>query len=218
MKPLTRTIRYDGPESSIDPMKGQFEAGASMPEYSGNNKTLPNKLLDLMPKANVSQYTPHEGQTDSRPYEMASGKNVYDGAVAFGDRSVPLGTLIKMGDKKYTVEDRMHARFNETIDPKEYPVYKDKKKKILDYYTQNTINGRENGVPMDLREQHIDILNTDKSKQGIQNARQFGRRHLPFEVLGHDGRSSMKDQTVSNSPNKLNLRDLLASSIKGYIK
>lgn len=51
---------------------------------------------------------------------MASGKQTYVGAVAVSDRSIPLGTKIKVGSKLYTVEDRtaklVHARQGLTID------------------------------------------------------------------------------------------------------
>lgn len=51
---------------------------------------------------------------------MASGKRVYAGAVAVSDRTIPLGTKIKIGDKIYTVEDRtalwVHKRQGLTID------------------------------------------------------------------------------------------------------
>jgi len=64
-----------------------------------------------------TMYNPHPAQTDSRPREMASGKEIYDGAIAAGDRGIPLGTKVYVPqlDRTFIVEDRMNKRYD---DPK----------------------------------------------------------------------------------------------------
>ena len=57
------------------------------------------------PVADVTAYN------DTKPGIMASGRRVYDGACA-GPRSVPLGTLVRIGGKVYTVEDRTARRLD----------------------------------------------------------------------------------------------------------
>lgn len=66
----------------------------------------------------ITAYSSTPDQTDDSPFIMASGKHVYDGAVAAN--FLPLGTKVKMpdlyGDKVFTVEDRMHPRFSDRMD------------------------------------------------------------------------------------------------------
>jgi len=81
------------------------------------NKNLPPTDMFKIPKpVEVTNYTPERGQTDARPREMASGKSVYDGAIATGDRSVPFGTKVYIPElnKTFTVEDRMNKRFDKS--------------------------------------------------------------------------------------------------------
>jgi 3D (Asp-Asp-Asp) domain-containing protein len=63
----------------------------------------------------VSAYNAEVGQTDDRPFEMASGKNVYSGAIAC-PRNIKLGTKIEINDKVYTCEDRLNIRYKNNID------------------------------------------------------------------------------------------------------
>ena len=56
-----------------------------------------------------SAYNSEENQTDSDPFIMASGKWVYDGAVA--NNCLPFGTKIKVNGKVKVVEDRMNSRY-----------------------------------------------------------------------------------------------------------
>jgi 3D (Asp-Asp-Asp) domain-containing protein len=63
----------------------------------------------------VSAYNAEVGQTDDRPFEMASGKNVYSGAIAC-PRNIKLGTKIEINNKIYTCEDRMNKRYNNNVD------------------------------------------------------------------------------------------------------
>jgi len=64
--------------------------------------------------AEVTMYNPTADQTDKTPTIMASGKKVYDGAIATSDYDMPFGTLIKFDgdDTIYTVEDRMNRRYS----------------------------------------------------------------------------------------------------------
>lgn len=57
----------------------------------------------------ATTYNAEVGQTDSDPLTMASGKKVYEGAVA--SNCYPLKTKIKIDGEKYVVEDRMNKRF-----------------------------------------------------------------------------------------------------------
>lgn len=56
-----------------------------------------------------SAYNAEIGQTDSDPFTMASGKKVYEGAVA--NNCLPFGSKIELNGKIYTVEDRMNKRY-----------------------------------------------------------------------------------------------------------
>lgn len=60
----------------------------------------------------VTAYSSTEDQTDSTPFDTASGKKVRDGIIA--NNMLPFGTKVRIpqlyGDKIFTVEDRMHSR------------------------------------------------------------------------------------------------------------
>lgn len=56
-----------------------------------------------------SAYNAEVGQTDANPFVMASGKKVYDGAVA--NNCLKFGSKIEVKGKTYTVEDRMNSRY-----------------------------------------------------------------------------------------------------------
>lgn len=66
----------------------------------------------------VTAYSSTEDQTDQTPFHTANGKDVEDGIVAAN--FLPLGTRLRIpeafGDKIFTVEDRMHERFDRRID------------------------------------------------------------------------------------------------------
>ena len=66
--------------------------------------------------AKVSAYTSSVDQTDSTPFETASGSFVRDGVAAAN--FLPMGTKFKIpklfGNKVFTVEDRMNSRYNGT--------------------------------------------------------------------------------------------------------
>lgn len=68
--------------------------------------------LNGSPEVSVGEFSAYNaeiGQTDSDPFTMASGKRVYEGAVA--NNCLPFGTQIELNGKIYTVEDRMNKRY-----------------------------------------------------------------------------------------------------------
>ncbi len=66
----------------------------------------------------ITAYSSTKDQTDESPFIAASGKKVYDGMVAAN--FLPFGTKIKIpelfGDKIFTVDDRMNARYQSRVD------------------------------------------------------------------------------------------------------
>lgn len=69
---------------------------------------------DKVVKGIVSVYSSTPDQTDDSPFYTANGKHVYDGLIAAN--GLPFGTKIKIpavfGDKIFTVDDRMNARYD----------------------------------------------------------------------------------------------------------
>lgn len=59
-----------------------------------------------------SAYTANEAETDSNPTKMASGREVYDGAIACPSQ-YEFGDKIKVNEKVYTCEDRMASRYRD---------------------------------------------------------------------------------------------------------
>jgi len=80
------------------------EASTAIPE----EKAPQNAKMEAK-TAEFSAYNAEEAQTDSDPYTMASGKRVYEGAVA--NNCLPFGTKIKVNGKTKIVEDRMNSRY-----------------------------------------------------------------------------------------------------------
>ena len=70
-------------------------------------------MLGISYEAEVSAYTASVDETDSRPWEMASGRTVYDGAIACPAR-IPFGAKVLIGEKTYTCEDRMNGRYRDS--------------------------------------------------------------------------------------------------------
>jgi len=72
--------------------------------------------------AEFSAYSPSVRQTDDRPREMASGKEVYEGAIACPDRFIVkdgkrvFGTRIEIeGLGTFTCEDRMAKKYRDKM-------------------------------------------------------------------------------------------------------
>lgn len=62
--------------------------------------------------ATIYAYSSEPAQTDSRPFEMASGYEVYKGAIACPAR-LPFGTKVEIRGRLYTCEDRMAKRYRD---------------------------------------------------------------------------------------------------------
>lgn len=63
-------------------------------------------------EATVTAYSSSEDETDDRPWEMASGRTVYEGAIACPSR-FEFGTRIVIDETIYTCEDRMNKRYRD---------------------------------------------------------------------------------------------------------
>ena len=61
-------------------------------------------------EAEFTAYNAEEAQTDADPFTMASGKKVYEGAIA--NNCLDFGTKIKVNGKIKIVEDRMNSRYD----------------------------------------------------------------------------------------------------------
>jgi len=93
------------------------ESGAVIPEIVFEDllsrikpdEPKPDKVVSAV----ITAYTSTPDQTDDSPFIAASGKRVYDGMIAAN--WLPFGTKIKIpelyGDKIFTVDDRMNARY-----------------------------------------------------------------------------------------------------------
>lgn len=60
----------------------------------------------------ATAYSSTVEQTDSSPFITASGSHVHHGTVAAN--FLPLGTIIRMNDELFEIEDRMNERYNDT--------------------------------------------------------------------------------------------------------
>lgn len=85
-----------------------------------NENTVPETLPESSPRTPdkvvhsvITAYTSTVDQCDDDPFIAASGKHVYDGMIAAN--FLPMGTKVKIpelyGDKIFTVDDRMNARY-----------------------------------------------------------------------------------------------------------
>jgi 3D (Asp-Asp-Asp) domain-containing protein len=62
----------------------------------------------------ASAYAPSPYQTDSTPCLTAAGTRVRRGTIA--TNFLPMGTIVKINDHIYIVEDRMNPKYNQAID------------------------------------------------------------------------------------------------------
>ncbi len=80
---------------------------------SAPSSTPINKPIRTIRAAVLTAYSSTPDQTDDSPSTTASNKEVYDGVVA--NNCLSFGTKIKIpaifGDKVFTIEDRMNARY-----------------------------------------------------------------------------------------------------------
>ena len=94
----------------------QVEKSGVYQENSFYDNCLVQPNISYYPKfkysvlASVSGYNATVEQCDDTPFTMASGKRVYDGAIA--NNCLPFGTKVKIKNKWYTVEDRMNKRYD----------------------------------------------------------------------------------------------------------
>ena len=72
----------------------------------------PATELAISIEATVTAYSSSEDETDDRPWEMASGRTVYEGAIACPSR-FEFGTRIMIDETIYTCEDRMANRYRD---------------------------------------------------------------------------------------------------------
>lgn len=98
------------PERTISPTTPNEVQIAAMTEIP----PMPKQVIQVT----VTAYSSTEDQTDSTPFHTANGREVEDGVVAAN--FLPLGTALRIpeafGDKVFTVEDRMHERFDRRLD------------------------------------------------------------------------------------------------------
>lgn len=60
----------------------------------------------------ATAYSSTPDQTDSSPFITASGSRVHHGTVAAN--FLPLGTIIRINDEEFEIDDRMSPRYNDT--------------------------------------------------------------------------------------------------------
>jgi 3D (Asp-Asp-Asp) domain-containing protein len=94
---------------------------AAMQNATAPQKRLPAPLPSSWKsrvRVPITAYSSDVGQTDATPLVTASGSRVRDGIVAAN--FLPIGTKVKLpelyGDKVFTVEDRMNARYGKAMD------------------------------------------------------------------------------------------------------
>ena len=109
------------------PQEVMFDASSS-----DSNTKLPSATPRIGYKkmmVSMTAYSSTPGQTDDSPFITANGSHVRDGIVAAN--FLPFGTKVKIpelyGDKVFSVEDRMNARYYYKIDVW-MPTYEEAKK------------------------------------------------------------------------------------------
>ena len=101
---------------------GRVEVISPYPDDSGAR--IITKPAKLTVKVWVTAYNSLPEQTDNEPCIAASGKNICDAAlqdiIATNYRYLPFGTQVRFpelfGEKVFTVEDRMHRKYQRTAD------------------------------------------------------------------------------------------------------
>lgn len=82
---------------------------------------------DNIIQGNVSGYSSSEDETDSSPTITASGQITRKGIVA--NNCLKFGTMIKIGNEFYQVQDRMNKRF----DCEHFDIWFNSKKEALEW-------------------------------------------------------------------------------------
>ena len=84
---------------------------------SGKDQLVGNYKIVKTDMVIATAYNSLEGQTDSTPWTTASGTRCREGVIAANH--LPIGTKVLIdgyGDRVFTVEDRMNARYKKRID------------------------------------------------------------------------------------------------------
>ena len=102
---------FENKENKIERSDGEAVPASSqvMPSEEGRNQVVIGNSSSPEEIGEFSAYTSEVGQTDSSPFTMASGKRVYDGAIA--NNCLEFGSKVEINGKVYTVEDRMNRRY-----------------------------------------------------------------------------------------------------------
>lgn len=107
-------MAYADNEPAIDTIN--IENSINQTSLVGNSGITTAKKKSLT--VYVTAYSSTPDQTDDTPFITASGETVSDGIIAAN--FLPFGTHIQIpklfGAKIFTVEDRMHKRFNNRVD------------------------------------------------------------------------------------------------------
>lgn len=84
------------------------------PQVAGASETAERQTVIPQPgqifTVTASAYSSTAAETDSDPFITASGSITHLGTLAAN--WLPLGTVVRLGGQAYTVEDRMHSRFD----------------------------------------------------------------------------------------------------------
>lgn len=95
----------------IEAFPGHHTAGALLHSRASR---IPDAALNLQPGMAVrvmsAAYSSTIDQTDGNPFGTASGTTVHPGTLAAN--FLPFGTVVRIGNQLYTVEDRLNARYN----------------------------------------------------------------------------------------------------------
>lgn len=99
----TVEIRIERAQAYIEPQKEE------KPQETQNLKPEDKSGASEEKIGEFTAYNAEEAQTDADPYTMASGKKVYEGAIA--NNCLAFGTKIKVNGKIKIVDDRMNERY-----------------------------------------------------------------------------------------------------------
>lgn len=98
-------------ELSVEPHQSLWQKISSpLRQWIGIRRPLIRPAVGTEFKVQASAYGPSPYQTDSTPCETASGTRVRPGVVA--SNFLPMGTILKINDQLFIVEDRMNPRYN----------------------------------------------------------------------------------------------------------
>jgi 3D (Asp-Asp-Asp) domain-containing protein len=97
------------------PLPERTEKATPTPTPTATIKATPKRQNANTTSRHDSRFEYRVVSAYSLPGIMASGKRVYDGAIA-ASRSIPFGTKIRIRGKIYTVEDRLSLKYDDRID------------------------------------------------------------------------------------------------------